>query len=91
MPHETLPLAPSVASQVVLVPQEMLHDSPQLPRHVLPSAHPSEQLPEQDCGEKLQTCPPAQLQLPPPPLQVTLTTLAEQPGAAKRQSRTSAR
>jgi hypothetical protein len=82
LPHDTLPLAPSVASHVVLSAQEMLHESPQLPRHVLPAAHAREQLPVQVELEKLHICPPAQVQLPPPPLQVTLVTLAEQPAAS---------
>ena len=42
--QETLPLAPTVTSQVAVEAQEMLHDSPQLPSQWLSASQLSEQL-----------------------------------------------
>jgi hypothetical protein len=59
----TLLLLPTVTSHEDMPLQSMLHDSPQLPRHVALEAHLSEQLPPHAAGVKSQAPPAGQTQL----------------------------
>jgi hypothetical protein len=65
--HETLPLSPTVTTQLELGWQVMLQDLPQVPVHVLCSEHSSEQLSEvpQGLAVKSQRVLLAQMQLDP--------------------------
>lgn len=85
LPHETLPLSPTVTSQLESIAQEMLHESPQLPWHTLPSRQASEQLSApQLLWVKSQLVPEGQVQLA--PVQVT-GCASPQPAAIARMAR----
>lgn len=62
----TLPLLPTVTSQVAPLPQSILHEAPQLPVHMLWSPQLSVQLsPEQLLPPRSQACPLGHEQLVP--------------------------
>jgi hypothetical protein len=65
--HVTLPLSPTVTSQLEWLPHTMLHECPHVPVQVLWEAHSSEQLGAvpQALEVKSQLAPEAQLQLEP--------------------------